>query len=152
VIFVEEGFTGNHTDYDNPLNSSLAYVLEQKKGLPILLSHVVVSVGARLEVPLVGLQVPGRYMLKYDGARAPPGRPGENLVIDAYGGGKVLTLDELKELIPGFDAELHLLPSSRRATIARMLRNLSNDLQQAGRHSEARDVDRYLALCVPPTP
>jgi regulator of sirC expression with transglutaminase-like and TPR domain len=147
VVFVDEGFTGNRADYDNPHNSSLAHVLEQKKGLPILLSHLVVSVGERLEVPLVGLQVPSRYMLKYDGAKAPKGQPADDIVIDAYGDGKILTLDELKALVPSFDPATHLAPSSRRATLTRMLRNLANDLQQAGRHEEAQQVERYLLLC-----
>lgn len=152
VVFVDGGFTGNHADYDNPLNSSLAYVLEQKKGLPILLSHVVVSVGERLDVPLVGLQIPGRYMLKYDGARAPPGQPQDDIVIDAYGDGKILSFDELKELVPTFDPMEDLAPSSRRATLARMLRNLYNDLKQSGRHAEAEQVEEYLELCAAVAP
>jgi regulator of sirC expression with transglutaminase-like and TPR domain len=147
VVFKEEGFTGARSDYDNPRNSSLAYVLEQKKGLPILLSHMVVSIGRRMDLPLVGLQVPSRYMLKYDGSQAPPGQPRDDVVVDAYGDGKILTLEELKTLVPTFDPATHLAPSGRRATLTRMLRNLVNDLQQAGRHDESRQVAEYLAIC-----
>jgi regulator of sirC expression with transglutaminase-like and TPR domain len=147
VLFVEEGFAGNRGDYDNPHNSSLAYVLEQKKGLPILLSHLVVSVGSRLDLPLVGLQMPSRYMLKYEGSRAPPDQPRDDIVIDAYGEGKILSLDEIKQLVPTFDPAVHLAPSGRLAALTRMLRNLHGDLLQAGRLDEARQVAQYLAIC-----
>ncbi|MEM7268417.1 MAG: transglutaminase family protein, partial [Pseudomonadota bacterium] len=36
-------------------------VLERKKGLPILLSEIAVAVAGRLDLPIVGLEIPGRY-------------------------------------------------------------------------------------------
>lgn len=48
-LFVERGFRGNRETYSHPDNSSMAKVLSTRRGLPILLSHVVVSVGQRLE-------------------------------------------------------------------------------------------------------
>ncbi|MBC8114143.1 MAG: hypothetical protein H7062_07185, partial [Candidatus Saccharimonas sp.] len=58
VLFDDEKFTGNFNDYGNPDNSSLARVLATRKGLPITLSHVVVAVGERLDIPVVGVPTP----------------------------------------------------------------------------------------------
>ena len=51
-------------------------MIARRKGLPILLSEIAVAVARRLELPVVGLGIPGRYMIKYEGRRAPAGGGG----------------------------------------------------------------------------
>lgn len=142
VLFVEEGFTGNTIDYQNPDNSSLARVLETRRGLPIILSHVVVAVGERLDVPLVGIPIPGRYMLKYDGRRAPPGYSQEDIIVNAFDSGRVLTVAELERVVAELgsvlDPRAYLRPASRRAALDRMLSNLMTHLELRGREDEAQ--------------
>lgn len=137
VLFVEEKFTGNRDDYNNPQNSSLAHVLASRKGLPILLSQVVVSVGQRIRAPLVGLGLPGRFMVKYDGAQAPEGFPKRDIVLDPFGGGKIVASDELATIIPGFDPEDSLEPYGRRETMVRMLQNLVTHFTAASQSEQA---------------
>lgn len=132
VIFKQHGFTGATTNYDHPNNSSLAHVLKTRKGLPILLSHLVVSVGDRVDLPFVGVPVPGRYMVKYDGKQGPGKTPQDDILIDPFGGGKVLTLVQLQAIIPGIDRESAFQASTRRETVVRMLRNLEADYQDTG--------------------
>lgn len=142
VLFVDFGLAGAQATYDHPHSSSLKHVLDSRRGLPILLSHVMISVGERLGVPLVGLQVPGRYMVKYDGSRAPEGVARRDLVIDPFGGGQVLSAVELQRLLPGIRPE-SLTASPRRDSVVRMLRNLSADYLQAGDEDQANEVLRY---------
>lgn len=146
VIFRQHGFTGAKTEYDHPRNSSLEKVLQTHRGLPILLSHVVVAVADRLDWPFVGVPVPGRYMVKYDGSRAPAGSPRKDILLDPFGGGKILTLEQLLEIVPGLDPETALTPSSRRETVVRMLRNLAADYQAIGNLEQAEQTARYLWL------
>ena len=75
---------GDHETYDHPDNSSVHRAFEDKDGLPIVLSEIAVAVGKRLDVPIVGLPVPGRYMFKYDGSQAPTGKPKRDVIIDAH--------------------------------------------------------------------
>ncbi|MCO6458167.1 MAG: transglutaminase family protein [Pirellulaceae bacterium] len=142
VLFVDFGLAGAQATYDHPHSSSLKHVLQSRRGLPILLSHVMISVGERLGVPLVGLQVPGRYMVKYDGSRAPEGVPRRDLIIDPFGGGQVLSPDELQRLLPGISPE-RLAASPRRDSVVRMLRNLAADYLQMGDEDQANEVLRY---------
>lgn len=149
VLFVEEGFTGKPANYDDPGNSSLERVLATHQGLPVLVSHVIVAVADRLQVPMVGLQIPGRYMVKYDGSRAPAGFPPSDIIIDPFNG-RVLRVDELEEFVARtgwiFDPLKHLAPSPKRATLARMLRNLVGDFEAAGQHQRAGQASEYLWL------
>jgi regulator of sirC expression with transglutaminase-like and TPR domain len=141
VLFEEEQFRGNVDDYGNPKNSSLADVLSTKKGLPILLSHVVVSVAERLEVPIVGVPTPGRYIVKYDGRRAPTGFPQTDVYLSPFDGGKVLSRADLKLLFPGLDADQMVAPGSRRDVLIRMLNNIETHLFNRD------EIDRaYLAV------
>ena len=149
VLFTELGFTGNQQDYNNPVNSSLHHVLKTRKGLPILLSHVVVSVAQRLEIPIVGLGIPGRYMCKYDGSQA-PGKPTEDIIIDPFGAGRVVTVNQLKKEIPSFNPATHLKPSGHRSTLVRMLTNLANEYQQAGKQGMAQRVYEYQQILKEP--
>ena len=139
VVFADDaGFHGSLSDYQNPNNSSLYHVLKTRRGLPIMLSHVVVSVGQRMEVPLVGIPVPERYMVKYDGSQAPPGTEKRDIIIDAFGG-RLMTVDEVKQLIHSFDPTIHLQPANNRDILIRMLNNIAahfyavEDSRNAGR-------------------
>ncbi len=146
VLFQQHGFTGAKAEYDHPRNSSLEKVLQTRKGLPILLSHVVVAVADRLDWPFVGVPVPGRYMVKYDGSQAPAGTPKKDILLDPFGGGKILTLEQLLEIVPSLDPETALTPSPRRETVVRMLRNLEADYMAIGNLEQAEQTARYLGL------
>lgn len=130
VLFDDEKFGGNYEDYSNPENSSLEKVLASRKGLPILVSHVVIAVARRLDIPIVGLPMSGRYIVKYDGQRTPAGFPKEDIVIDPFDNGKVLTREDRMELFPGADPDHLTKPATRREALIRMLNNLESHLFQ----------------------
>ena len=128
VLFDDEEFRGNFDDYQNPKNSSLADVLSTKKGLPILLSHVVVSVADRLEVPIVGVPTPGRYIVKYDGKQAPAGFPQTDIYLNPFDGGKILSNADRLQLFPGLNPDRMVAPGTRRDVLIRMLNNIETHL------------------------
>lgn len=143
VLFQEYGLTGELANYDHPKNSSLDKVLQSRKGLPILLSHVVVSVAERADLPFVGVAIPGRYMVKYDGKQAPAGTPQKDILLDPFGGGKILTLEQLIQMIPSLERETALNASPKRDTVVRMLRNLEADYQEIGDLKKAEQTAGY---------
>lgn len=128
VLFDDEKFTGNIDDYGNPDNSSLARVLATRKGLPITLSHVVVAVGERLEVPIVGVPTPGRYIVKYEGRRAPAGFPRDDIFLNPFDQGKVLSREDREQMFPGLDPDDLPEPTTKRLVLIRMLNNLETHL------------------------
>ena len=132
ALFEDARFAGALNDYIDPRNSSLASVLKRKRGLPILLSQVTIAVGRRLGWPLRGIATPGRYLLKYDGARVPVGYPAEDIVMDAFSHGKILSPDDLQAMFPGGGLDEVLAGDTERAALRRMLNNLVYHLEQTG--------------------
>ncbi|HEY4263060.1 MAG TPA: transglutaminase family protein [Schlesneria sp.] len=128
VLFDQEKFGGNFNDYQNPANSSLEKVLESKQGLPILVSHVVIAVARRLDLPIVGIPTAGRYIVKYDGKRAAPGLPTQDIFLDPFNNGKVLTRIDRMELFPDHDPDRMADPQSSRRDLIRMLNNMESHL------------------------
>src|SRR6185295_12138513 len=65
MLFDELGFRGNTEDYYDPRNSFFNDVLERRIGIPITLSAVYLEVARRLDFPIVGVGMPGRFLVKY---------------------------------------------------------------------------------------
>ena len=121
VLYRELGFRApNAAEYGDPSNSLLDEVLRRQVGLPISLAIVELEVAWRLGVALVGIGLPGHFIV---------GGP-DGLLLDPAGGGRPLTPDDCQALIRRavgdgvlFHAGL-LRPAGRREILARVLRNL----------------------------
>lgn len=117
---VGEGFTGNVDDYYDPSNSLLPDVLARRTGIPITLSIVAIEVGRRAGVPLVGIGMPGHFLVRdaHD----------DDVFADVFAG-RVLRRPECAALLAQvqpalpFDDEF-LRPVGTRAIVARLLANL----------------------------
>jgi regulator of sirC expression with transglutaminase-like and TPR domain len=63
-LFVREGFAGDRVDYHDPRNSYLDQVLRRRVGMPITLAVVLVETGRRLGLDLVGIGMPGHFLVR----------------------------------------------------------------------------------------
>ncbi len=119
-LFNELGFNGNTRNYYEPDNSFLNRVLERRTGIPISLSTIYLLIGQRLRLPVVGIGMPGHFLVKYDSDRY-------KIFIDCFNGGTLLTerncLRFLTEAGYGFD-DRYLQQSSNRAILIRTVKNL----------------------------
>ena len=64
TLFASGLFTGDTDDYEDPRNSLIHEVLARGKGMPITLSVVAIEVGKRLDVPIVGVGLPGHFVIR----------------------------------------------------------------------------------------
>jgi len=146
-LFDEQGFRGNTWRYSDPANSYLDQVLATRAGLPITLSVVYMEVGWRLGLPLDGLALPGHFLARYVA-------PDEAIFIDPFNRGRIWSRAQCETQIltfygsatPVLIAEVMTRPS-RRAILARILRNLKNlyaQLDDAARALAA--VERIVLL------
>lgn len=154
VLAVEEGFRGNVEDYYDPANSFLNRVLSRRLGLPISLSVIYLAVAGRLGWPLMGIDFPSHFLLRYDG-------PDEPLVIDPFHGGLVVDPARCAELAGSALAEtepverlaMTRLRLAARATprriVTRMLKNLEGVYLQRHDYLPARNVIEKLLLVNP---
>jgi regulator of sirC expression with transglutaminase-like and TPR domain len=74
TLFASGLFVGDSDDYHDPRNSLLHEVLARRIGMPITLSVVAIEVGKRLGVPIVGVGLPGHFVVrdKHTGTYADP--------------------------------------------------------------------------------
>ncbi len=124
-LFVDKGFAGNHDDYYDPANSYLDEVLERRLGIPISLGVVMIEVGRRAGIDLVGVSMPGHFLVRSTGESGDDVR-----LLDPFDGGASLDRAACegrarKLLGPAvaFDPAF-LAPVGPRTIVARMLANL----------------------------
>ena len=151
LLFRELGFRGNADHYEDPRNLYLSDVLSERLGVPVSLAIVYAEVCQRagLDVQPVGL--PGHVICRY--TPNDPTDEADELLIDVFNGGRVLTRHNCQELVRGaFGARVpfkdyylaNLLP---RQVIQRLLHNLkAGALQHGDEERAARAIDFLLAL------
>jgi regulator of sirC expression with transglutaminase-like and TPR domain len=114
-LFTELRFVGNDVQYEDPRNSFLNEVLDRRTGIPITLALLYMEVARRAGVHVEGINFPGHFLLRC------PARRGqsysEDLIIDAYHGGALLSEHACRELLrrhAGDEAVVDVNLSTRR--------------------------------------
>jgi len=152
VLFDEEGFRGNEADYYDPRNSFLNDVLERRRGIPITLSLVYMEVARRVGFPLLGVGMPGHFLVKHYDAED------REVLIDPYDQGRVLTVRDCQRRLDGiYRGELPLEPGmlssiSRRQMLTRMLTNLKAAYLAARNFRKALPIVDLLLAIYPRSP
>lgn len=145
-LFEAQALRGNIANYYDPRNSFLNEVLDRRLGIPISLSVLYIEVGRQIGLPLVGVGMPGHFIVQYTVQPEP-------FWLDPFGGGQILRRqdcqDRLQQLygqqLPWQDT--YLQPVSDHAILWRMLNNLKSIYVQHGDYRRALWViDRLLLL------
>ena len=147
VLFEEEGFRGNGEDYYDPRNSFLNDVLDRKLGIPITLAVVYMEVARRVGFPLVGVGMPGHFLLKHYDVE------GREILIDPFNRGSILTAKDCQRALDEiYGGQMPLQPEflmavSRRQVLVRMLNNLKSSYLSVRNFRKALPiVDLILAI------
>lgn len=147
-LFAEQRFSGDVKTYHEPLNSFLDRVLERRRGIPITLSIITIEVGRRAGVPLIGVNMPGHFVV-----RDPVG----GNYLDPFFGGIELDRIALEERFHEINPEggpfgpEQRRPAGTREILGRLLANL------AGAYTRRWDPPRLelalrLRLAIPGVP
>ena len=149
-LYEEEGFGGNRDQYDDPRNSFLNEVLDRRTGIPITLAVVYLEVARRAGLSITGVNFPGHFLL-----RAPGGLAGDDLIIDPFHGGALLSEFDCRQLLrnhvgdeAAFDRSL-LAPATRHDIVVRMLVNLKRLYVRMRSFPQARFVSTLLLTADP---
>ncbi len=128
-LFDDLGFAGDTDDYGNPRNSLLDVVLDRRRGIPITLAVVLIEVARRRGLDLVGVGMPGHFLVR---SAADPDLfvdPFHRSVLDREG------CEKLFSTLHGDKARFedrYLDPVGPQAVIARMLTNLQRSFVTRG--------------------
>ena len=139
-LFQTLGFRGNREDYLDPDNSYLNRVLDRRLGIPISLSVLYLLLGRRLRLPLVGINMPGHFIIKWQSADAA-------FFIDSFTEGQVFDEEDFREFCRkhGFGTEHLREPATPRQILSRMCRNLHGIYQETD-PARAEQFGRFVAL------
>ena len=158
-LFNELRFVGNELQYEDPRNSFLNEVLDRRTGIPITLALLYLEVARRAGLSVEGINFPGHFLLRCPARRGLP--YSEDLIIDAFHGGALLSEDACRELLrrhqgddesdeaPVLEASL-LRHATKPQILARMLLNLKRVYVRMHSFPQARDVTELL-LAVDPS-
>lgn len=114
------GFAGCEADYTDVRASLLPDVLRRRRGLPILLSVVWLEVAHRLGIPAYAVGLPGHVVVAV-------GSPQENVLVDPYAGGRLLTVHDAAAKVRAAGAAFtraHLEPMTPEDLLTRILGNI----------------------------
>lgn len=117
--------TGDLIDYDHPDNADLIAMGARRRGLPVALGVLYLTVARECGVNLRGVDFPGHFLLRIETAEGP-------LALDPFGDGRVVLPSELTQralragLTPGVADRLDQLmaPVSDRAVLIRLQNNV----------------------------
>jgi regulator of sirC expression with transglutaminase-like and TPR domain len=130
-LFEECGFSGNADDYYDPRNSYLNEVLDRHLGIPITLSVVYMELARRIGLDVVGVGLPGHFIVK-------PADPSTPLYIDPFNGGILMTREDCQVRVAEMSGEslefqqAFLQPLSKKQILYRLLNNLKQIYTKTG--------------------
>jgi regulator of sirC expression with transglutaminase-like and TPR domain len=140
-FFDELKFRGNEKDYYDPRNSYLFNVIERRCGSPIALGSLYLIIGQKVQLPLVGVGMPGHFLVRFQSPRY-------STFIDVFNQGKELNKEECMTFCHkagyGYQAE-YLSPVTPRGIVARTCSNL---MLIYADNQEQRKVQRFQKFLV----
>lgn len=122
-LYDDLGFSGNTTDYYDPRNSFLNEVISRRTGIPITLSLVYLEVARRIDFPMVGVGMPGHFLIR-------PAVAEMEIFVDPFHRGEVLFAEDCQERLTEIYGKPVALQAeflevvTPRQFLARMLSNL----------------------------
>jgi len=140
-LFRTLGFRGNRQDYYDPDNSYLNRVLDRRLGIPISLSALYLLLGRRLHLPLIGINMPAHFLLKWQSATA-------SFYFDAFHEGELLDEDDCRELCKRLGVAfnpVYLTPTTPQIILLRMCNNLQA-IYAEREPARAEQFGRFAAL------
>lgn len=122
-LYHELNYQGDTGNYYDPRNSFLNQVIDRRLGIPITLSLVYLEVARRLEFPMIGIGMPGHFLIR-------PEFEDVGIFVDAFNGGEIIFEQDCQEKLQEiFQQQMPLEPKllapvTKKQFLARILTNL----------------------------
>lgn len=137
-LFEDLGFHGNAEEYYDPRNSYLNQVIDRRTGIPITLSLVYLEIAKRLDFPMVGVGMPGHFLIR-------PTVGDMQVFVDPFNKGEVMFEEDCRERLRQiFNQPVEMRPEFSEAVSPRyFLTRILTNLKAIYLHLE--DLPRALA-------
>jgi len=139
ILFDLHKFTRNNADFYSPQNSYINQVMESRKGNPISLSIIYLSVAWKLGLPIYGVNLPKNFILAYKDEYRHQDSEDESedilFYVNPYNKGAVLGRREIDYFITQQQIkpqQSFYIPCSNRDIIIRLINNLIMSYDKLG--------------------
>ncbi|MCB0463689.1 MAG: transglutaminase family protein [Flavobacteriaceae bacterium] len=159
VILYDFGFNGNIRNYSGINNSFINKIVENKRSNPIGLSIIYLIMAERLDIPLVGINSPGHFIIGYANdyfsyEDVEDGTIIDNIsfFIDPFNNGQKIEVDDYDKWLLEVPYKLEdkkYLPATNKAIVKRVMNNLIYALFTTGEKTTAKrllDINEALII------
>ena len=94
-MFEDLGFRGDDETFYDPRNSCLDEVLARRVGIPITLSLIYMELAKRVGLPMVGVNLPSRFMIR-------PVVEDMEVLVDCFNKGEIVFVEDVEEMLGKF--------------------------------------------------
>ncbi|WP_018477079.1 transglutaminase-like domain-containing protein [Pontibacter roseus] len=140
VLFREKRFSANTKNFHSPSNSMLHLALETKRGNPLTLCAIYMTIAQKLDMPVFGVNLPNLFILTY--------KLGEvQFYINVYNKGLMLSKTDIDNYILQLNlnpVDIFYEPCSNLEIIKRALRNLAFSFEKTNDLEKATEVTKLL--------
>lgn len=143
-VYETYGFRGKAASWHDPESICLDRVIEHRQGTPIALSVLYLLIARRLALPIMGVAMPGHFLLQYAAE--------ETIWIDPFHRGRILTESDCAARLEeaGFVYRPAFLePVGDREILRRMLTHVHRMYQRTGQAVRAGHVQVFLQMLTP---
>ncbi|MBE9146871.1 SirB1 family protein [Planktothrix mougeotii] len=147
-LYEDLGFRGNQNNYYDAKNSYFNEVINRRTGIPITLSLVYLELCKRIDFPMVGIGMPGHFLIR-------PEFEDAKIYVDAFNQGEILFPEDCTtRLTQIYQQPIEMQPEflaavNPRQFLGRMLMNLKVIYLNEGKIEQALGVIERILLLFP---
>lgn len=148
VVAKRYGYVGTEDAFDDLEAANLTRVVDRRNGLPVALGIIYLGVGRALGWALVGIDFPGRFLLRVE-------HGGRRVLLDPFDALRIVTPADARAVlkaVAGNEVELspsHFSAMSMRAVLLRLQNNVKTRLIAAEQFAEALFHVELMLLIAP---
>ena len=150
ILFDIHSFSGNTQNFHAPQNSFINTVLESKKGNPLLLAIIYLSIAQQLKIPVYGVNLPEHFVVAYvEDDEFPYQSNIRNVLfyINPFSRGTIFGKIEIDNFLKQLNLNQenqYYMPCSNLEMMKRLLRNLMYSFEKQGYKEKVEEVSILL--------
>ncbi|WP_051359703.1 transglutaminase-like domain-containing protein [Adhaeribacter aquaticus] len=140
VLFKLYKFSANTKNFHSPANSMLHLALETKRGNPLTLCVIYLTIAQKLNLPIFGVNLPNLFVLTYK-------QDNLQFYINVYNKGLMLSKGDIDNYILQLNlnpVDIFYEPCSNLDIVKRALRNLALSFEKLNEAEKAVEVNKLL--------
>lgn len=153
ILFDIHKLSGNTTNINSAENFYINNLLDSKKGSPLILGIIYISISQSLHIPVYGVDLPRHFVLAYtDEILLTPGGTPEGDVlfyINPFNKGAVFTKSEIELFIKQLKLDRkdsYFVPCDNKTIIRRMINELINVYDLSGNPGKRDEMSELLGM------